>query len=219
MRVINFAVAALALTGMIALPVPSAAATDNSYPTSQIQSPESGGANLRACPSLPSHGTSTNACGVIDWLPNGTPVRMVCSTDGNAPIEGLSPRWFWVTLLDGLYNGYSGYVWSELVAGQTRTNQCDGHRYDYAPAGPKLRVEPGQSAPSGFRYAITLTGYPAHKNIIVTCHDSADPAGFWTFTITTDAAGSAYTDRQCWSGAGPNYWVTADGVASSAITW
>ncbi|SCL56439.1 hypothetical protein [Micromonospora chersina] len=211
---------ALTALGLIAvLVVPGVAAAAPSDPRSVVSSPDSGGANLRTCPNLPNPDDTTNGCGIVDWLPNGTHVMMRCWRDGAAPYERTSPRWFWVTVGEGPKIGWSGYVWSELVADQTSTPPCDGPLFQYQPDGPKIWLEPGPAAPHGFRYAITLSGFPANSQVALTCHDSVSPEGFFSFSLITDESGWAFTERQCYSADGPDHWVTADGLESPPVSW
>lgn len=77
----------------------------------------------------------------------------------------------------------------------------------------------GPPAPSGYRYAVTLHGFPGNSNVGVTCHDSVDPQGFFTFVMHTDGAGSAFTQNQCYSADGPDHWVRANGIESNHVRW
>lgn len=84
---------------------------------------------------------------------------------------------------------------------------------------PQVRLAQGQPGPSGYRYAITLSGFPAGAQILVACFDSADPDGFYSFSIGTDGSGAAATASACYSGDGPDHWVTAGGATSNHVTW
>ncbi|MET7968744.1 hypothetical protein [Micromonospora sp. NPDC005305] len=77
----------------------------------------------------------------------------------------------------------------------------------------------GPAAPHGYRYAVRLSGFPARSSVTVTCFDSVSTGGFYTFTMTTDAAGDAFTQSQCYSADGPEHWVTAGGKSSNHVTW
>jgi hypothetical protein len=95
-----------------------------------------------------------------------------------------------------------------------------GHATQGQPAtGPAVRLAQGPAAPQGYRYAVTLTGFPATASVAVTCYDSVNPGGFYTFHITTDQAGSAFAQSQCYSGDGPDHWVTAAGHKSNHVRW
>lgn len=88
-----------------------------------------------------------------------------------------------------------------------------------APGPTTVTLAQGPSAPAGFRYAITLSSFPANSTVTITCHDSVDTGGFYTFAMTTDPSGGAYTAHQCYSGDHPDHWVRANGVESNHVTW
>jgi hypothetical protein len=77
----------------------------------------------------------------------------------------------------------------------------------------------GPAAPSGYRYAISLSGFSPGSAISITCYDSVSPGGFYSFTLTTDGSGSASTASYCYSGDGPDHWVVANGIGSNDVTW
>jgi hypothetical protein len=77
----------------------------------------------------------------------------------------------------------------------------------------------GPAAPHGYRYAITLRNFAANSNVAVTCHDSVDPNGFYTFTLHTNGNGDATTQSYCYSGDGPDHWARANGVESNHVIW
>ncbi|WP_326957588.1 phospholipase A2 [Amycolatopsis sp. NBC_01286] len=88
-----------------------------------------------------------------------------------------------------------------------------------APGPATVTLAQGPSSPVGSRYAITLSSFPSNTAVTITCHDSVDSGGFYTFALTTDSSGGAYTASQCYSGDHPDHWVRADGVESSHVTW
>jgi hypothetical protein len=55
--------------------------------------------------------------------------------------------------------------------------------------------------------------------VAVTCYDSVSPSGFITFNVTTGATGSATSQSGCFSGDGPDHWVSANGVQSNHVSW
>lgn len=77
----------------------------------------------------------------------------------------------------------------------------------------------GPAAPAGYRYAISLSGFAANSSVSITCYDSVSPGGFYTFPLTTNSAGDASTQSQCFSGDGPDHWIVAGGVQSNHLTW
>jgi hypothetical protein len=88
-----------------------------------------------------------------------------------------------------------------------------------APTTGRVTLAQGPSAPSGYRYAVTLAGYPPESSVSITCYDSASPAGFYSFALATDSSGAASTASYCYSGAGPDHWVVAGGVESNHVEW
>lgn len=87
------------------------------------------------------------------------------------------------------------------------------------PARPSAVLHQGPAAPKGYRYAITLNNFAANTGISVSCRDSIDPAGFYTFVLRTNASGYAFTQSYCYSADGPDHWVVAGGVASNRVRW
>jgi hypothetical protein len=77
----------------------------------------------------------------------------------------------------------------------------------------------GDPAPFGYWYRVHLSGLMPHSNVVLICRDSVDPGGFKTFTVQIAAAGAATVEQACYSGDGPEHWVTADGRESNRVTW
>jgi hypothetical protein len=86
-------------------------------------------------------------------------------------------------------------------------------------ASGSVSLAQGPAAPQGYRYAISLTGFAGGAAVTVVCRDSVDPGGFYSFTLTTDASGNAYTAAYCYSGDGPDHWVTANTAESNHAQW
>jgi hypothetical protein len=103
------------------------------------------------------------------------------------------------------------------LTGQRAT--CEQRQDLPPPAQPAVTLGQGPSAPAGYRYAVTVSGLVANSAVEVVCRDSVDPGGFFTFALTTDANGGGYTESQCYSGDGPDHWVTAGGVESNHVSW
>jgi hypothetical protein len=83
-----------------------------------------------------------------------------------------------------------------------------------------LYLDQGPAAPGGgYWYAVTLTGFPPSSSVPITCRDSVSPGGFLTFTMHTDIAGDAQSTSGCYSGDGPEHWVTAPSAESAHISW
>lgn len=85
--------------------------------------------------------------------------------------------------------------------------------------GASVTLSQGPSAPAGYRYAVSVSGFSPNSNVSVTCYDSVSPGGFYTFGLPTNASGSGSTASQCYSGDGPDHWVVAGGVQSNHVTW
>lgn len=85
--------------------------------------------------------------------------------------------------------------------------------------GPAVTLAQGPAAPAGFRYAISLTNFPANSSVTIICRDSVDPNGFYTFALRANGSGAASTASYCYSGDGPDHWVTANGVVSNHVEW
>ncbi|RQX05921.1 hypothetical protein [Micromonospora inaquosa] len=89
-----------------------------------------------------------------------------------------------------------------------------------APAKPAtVTLARGPAAPSGYRYAITISGFNPNATVTVTCHDSVDPGGFYALSLRTDGGGNVATATQCYSGDHPDHWVRANGIESNHVTW
>jgi hypothetical protein len=83
---------------------------------------------------------------------------------------------------------------------------------------PAVSLAQGPAAPAGYRYAVTLSGFPANSGVSIECYDSVSPSGFYNFTLTTNAAGAASSAAWCYSGDGPDHWVIAGGVESNHVS-
>ncbi len=80
------------------------------------------GAALRGCPAAVDQAQAQQTsvtCLPIDRLANHTLVTMRCWVDATGPYAipaGFSsPRWFYVTEVNGLHPGYSGYLYSDMI--------------------------------------------------------------------------------------------------------
>lgn len=86
-------------------------------------------------------------------------------------------------------------------------------------AAATVSLAQGPTAPAGYRYAITLDHFSPNSSVSITCYDSVSPGGFYTFRLGTDSSGHAFTQNYCYSGDGPDHWVTAGGVSSNHVSW
>jgi hypothetical protein len=84
---------------------------------------------------------------------------------------------------------------------------------------PRVSVGQGPPGPRGYRYAISVSGFPGGSQVTIVCRDSVDPGGFYTFLLGVDGGGDGSTSSQCYSGDGPEHWVTANGVESNRVVW
>lgn len=84
---------------------------------------------------------------------------------------------------------------------------------------PVVRLSKGAAATAGYWYVVRLRGFHPRAMVTVVCRDSADPNGFKTLSLTADNNGAAGVERACYSGDGPEHWVTANGLASNRVTW
>jgi hypothetical protein len=85
---------------------------------------------------------------------------------------------------------------------------------------PTVSLAQGPPAPAGYRYAISISGFAPNADVSISCRDSADPGGFYTFALRTDASGNASTSDYCYSADGPDHWVVADGqFESNHVSW
>ena len=71
------------------------------------------------------------------------------------------------------------------------------------PQSPRVTLTQGPTAPSGYRYAISLSGFAANTPVRISCRDSVNPSGFYTFSLATNGSGQAYTQNYYYSGDGP----------------
>ena len=84
---------------------------------------------------------------------------------------------------------------------------------------PTVTLTEGPPAVAGYEYAITLSNFSAEQTVTIECFDSASPSGFYIFSLTTNSSGDASTASYCYSGDGPEHWVTASGIESNIVTW
>lgn len=77
----------------------------------------------------------------------------------------------------------------------------------------------GGTAPAGYWYSVFLSGFTPGSAVSVTCRDSVDAGGFYTQTLGINASGQAADSTLCYSGDGPDHWVTGSGVESNHVGW
>ena len=198
-------------------------------------------------PSVPncgsSSGTTETAGGVANtWtdytnaggtpgpqVANGQSIQIACKLPGFQVADGntwwyqiASAPWnngFYVSA-DAFYNdgATSGSLFGTPFVDPAVPDCAGGTGGSTSSAAVALAQGPG--APAGYRYAISLSGFAASTGVSIECYDSVTPGGFYNFTLTTDAGGSASTASFCYSGDGPDHWVVANGrVESNHVTW
>jgi hypothetical protein len=151
----------------------------------------------------------------------GETVELVCGAWGDAVGPYANRRWH---LVDNLSRPAAGRGWlpDRYLNTPNNANQATPGEPECgaAPAPtPSISLAQGPPAPAGFRYAITLSSFPASSIISVSCRDSVTPGGFYNFSMVTDGAGNASTQNQCYSADGPDHWVVANGVESNHVGW
>ncbi|WP_327314181.1 hypothetical protein [Streptomyces sp. NBC_01235] len=201
---------------------PAASGSTRTSGNSLAVTDDEAGVALRGCPAAMDQKAAQDAsvtCLPMERLRTGTSVTMRCWTDSQGEYsvpEGFSsPRWFYVTDVDGPHPGWSGYVYSDLVDDQIVTPACTPQilaRYPFHPhPDPEpvvLRItgscttEGGtlSSTSSGFEpggeYYISAsypdgTDYPLDKDTTTARQDGSVP---WSWTCAGDPAGT-YTTR------------------------
>jgi hypothetical protein len=88
-------------------------------------------------------------------------------------------------------------------------------------SGARVFLAQGALAHDGsYLYAISLSGFPSHSLVSISCRDSKRPSGFELFPMITNATGTAtIAASPCYSGFGVDHWVVADGVGSNHVRW
>lgn len=84
-----------------------------------------------------------------------------------------------------------------------------------SPSGGTISLSQGAPGPAGYWYSVALSGFAANSSVTVTCRDSVDPGGFYSQTLATNGSGAASDSTLCYSGDGPDHWVTGGGVTST----
>ncbi|HDH27129.1 MAG TPA: hypothetical protein ENH00_13210 [Actinobacteria bacterium] len=131
------------------------------------------------------------------WLREGMPDRMDADLDG-IPCETVYPT----EEIDAFLSG------TAYDASPTTT----------VPASPQIVLAQGGPASAGYWYSVVLSAFEPGSTVTVECHDSVD-TGFWSQSLTIGADGTASDATLCYSGDGPDHWVTGGGVESNHITW
>lgn len=161
---------------------------------------------------------------------NGDNIELLCWTLGSTvPPYNNNTLWYNARIVSGRGLGtgfvndhfiYTGINEPNIVEpGVPRCGSSPPPPPPVPASQPTVTLSQGPVAPSGYRYAISLTGFPAFSSIQVACYDTASPSGFWFFPMQADSGGSAYTQSECYSGDGPDHWVRAGGFESNHVSW
>lgn len=154
----------------------------------------------------------------------GERVELECYAWGDSVGQYNDKLWYYALNVSRPTNGgvtNQGFLNAHYINDGKAANVVDAGVPDCsAPKSePTVSLAQGEPAPAGYRYAITLDHFAANSGVSVTCYDSVSTSGFYTFTLTTDAAGHAFSQSYCYSGDGPDHWVVAGGTTSNHVTW
>jgi signal transduction histidine kinase len=86
------------------------------------------------------------------------------------------------------------------------------------PPGATLVLTRGSAAPAGYWYDISVVGLSPSAAFTLVCHDSLD-SRFFTETATADENGAYRDATLCYSGDGPDHWVTVGSERSNTVPW
>lgn len=135
-----------------------------------------------------------------------------CGTHSSKQFYGISPgpHSFYATVIDkyGVASNPSPAV-VKTVPAPAPTSQ---------PVIKKIMLSRGAAASSGYWYSVVLSGFTPGSSVTVSCHDSKD-SQFWTQPFTIGSNGQASDSTLCYSGDGPDHWVTGGGVESNHVGW
>jgi len=171
----------------------------------------------------------TNAGGTAGpQIPSTTTVQIDCKLAGFKVADG-NTWWYRIASApwsDGFYVSADAFYNNGSMSGSLiGTPFVDPAVPDCSESGgggssSTVALAQGPKASTGYRYAITLSGFSANTAVDLECYDSVSPAGFYHFSLTTNGSGSAVTSNYCYSGDGPDHWVIAGGrVESNRVSW
>jgi hypothetical protein len=156
----------------VSSPAPASGIT-RTFGNSLAVADDPAGVALRGCPAaIPDQKAAQETsvtCLPMERLRTGTAVTMRCWTDSEGqyavPDGFTSPRWFYVTDVDGPHPGWSGYVYSDLVHDQISTLACTPQILARYPFYPQPDPEPlllritGSCTTSGGTLSATSSGF------------------------------------------------------------
>jgi hypothetical protein len=210
---------AVTVAGVLAAPVvhPSAASAAANYAEQQGH-----------------HGANTftnyhNASGMGPRVDPAAWVQVSCKVY-DPFIASVNPDGYWYRLSGGPWNDQyyaaantfmNGDPWNGPYTHNTDFNvpDCGAVPPLPPPPSPTVNLAQGPTATVGYRYAITLAGFGAGQAVSISCRDSVNPGGFYTFSLTTNSSGQAFTQGYCYSNDGPDHWAVANGIASNHVAW
>lgn len=159
-----------------------------------------------------------DANGKPHWIPDGRTYNCLTARGLRVVVTGYAQA--------AIDDSGDGKPWATCESPPLATQPPPATQVPPVPTSPvtpaparAVKLARGPVAPAGYRYAISLIGFPSGSGVSVSCRDSVDPRGFFTFTMSTDASGAAFTQSQCYSGDGPDHWVVASGVESNHVSW
>jgi lysophospholipase L1-like esterase len=168
-----------------------------------------------------------NASGQGHDIATGQIVEVSCKVlDGT--IKSVNPDGYWYRIAsfpwsNGYYAPANTFMNGDPPAGPY-THNTDFAVPDCGTAPiqqtPTVTLAKGSPAPFGYRYAVSLSGFPANTLASVSCRDTVSPRGFFVFSMRTNATGAASVANQCYSGDGPDHWVVVNNAyTSNRVQW
>jgi hypothetical protein len=178
------------------------------------------------------HGVNTftnyhNASGLGPRIEAGVWVQVSCKVY-DPYIQSVNPDGYWYRIASAPWND-AYYSPANTFMNGDPWNGPYTHNTDFAvpdcgapppPPPATASLAQGPAGPAGYRYAITIDHFSPNGSISVSCRDSINPGGFYTFSLTTDAAGHGFTQSYCYSADGPDHWIVVNGtVESNHVSW
>lgn len=160
-----------------------------------------------------------DARGVRHWIPTGGVYNCLTGQGWQVvnSFSGLNQRWVINSFSEGSHASCaSGGTAPPPVVPLPGDGSSPGGG---SPGGATVTLSQGPPGPVGFRYAIALSGFAPGSDVSISCRDSVDPGGFYSFTLHVDGTGSASTASYCYSADGPDHWIVAGGVESNHVSW
>jgi lysophospholipase L1-like esterase len=122
-------------------------------------------------------------------------------------------------LTDSFHPTNIGHFNMAVPVAQAIRSSLSGTSSPPTPGPATIRLNRGAPARAGYWYSVTLNGFPPGTRVGVRCHDSMDPDGFIDRSVKVAADGVGTETQLCYSGDGPDHWVTALGTESNHVGW